>query len=357
MKSLILFFEYIYTVTEIPAVKYSLALGCIFLVYFFLQGTKKISIRFFQKISSRTSTSIDDLLVELSERTYRFVFLLISLTLTATLFGVSVYWEAIIFKLLSLALAIQITTWATIIFDKVLIYQLGKSAKQNIQSAIGIISIGGKFIIWLLFALLVLSNLGYNISALLAGLGVGGVAVALAVQTILSDLLASLSIILDRPFDVGDFIVVNDIMGTVEYVGIKTTRLRSLSGEQLIVSNADLISSRIKNYKRMNERRVVMTLTVPYETENSKLKKIPSLLKSTIESTPCTRFDRAHLADFADSSINFELVFFILDPDYNTHMDVKQECALKIIDEFEKEGIEFAYKTQSIYLQRTRSKN
>lgn len=206
--------------------------------------------------------------------------------------------------------------------------------------------------IWSFILLLTLDNLGVDITALVAGLGVGGIAVALAAQNILGDLFASLSIVLDKPFVVGDFIILDDYMGSVEKVGLKTTRVRSLSGEQLIFSNADLLSSRIRNYGRMFERRVVFSLGVTYQTSAEQLRRIPPIIREAIEANDHVRFDRAHFQQFGDFALVFEVVYYVLSPNYNVYMDIQQAVNLTLFERFAAEGIEFAYPTQTLYLSR-----
>jgi small-conductance mechanosensitive channel len=206
--------------------------------------------------------------------------------------------------------------------------------------------------VWGCIVLLALDNLGVNISTLIAGLGVGGIAVALATQKILGDLFASLSIIMDRPFVVGDFLVLGNEMGTVENIGLKTTRVRSLSGEQLILSNSDLLSSRIRNYGRMFERRIVGSFGVTYDTAFEKIRKIPKMVKTAIEAQEKVRFDRAHFKSHGASSLDFEYVYYVLSPSYNTYMDIQQAINLELHRRFLEEKIEFAYPTQTVYLER-----
>src|SRR5690606_22818733 len=184
-----------------------------------------------------------------------------------------------------------------------------------------------------LVLLLTLDNLGVDITALIAGLGIGGIAVALAVQNILGDLFASLSITLDRPFVVGDFLIVGEFLGSVEYIGIKSTRLRSLSGEQIIMSNADLLGSRVRNYGRMAERRVVFTNSFPYETPIDKIERIPSVIKQIIESEP---------------------VYYVLPPDYNKFADTQQAINLRLHREMEKMGVKFAIPVQRLLIEELR---
>jgi small-conductance mechanosensitive channel len=210
-----------------------------------------------------------------------------------------------------------------------------------------------KVLVWGLAAVFLLDNLGYKVSTVIAGLGIGGVAVALAAQAVLGDLFSYFAILFDRPFAVGDFIIVGDFLGTIEHIGIKTTRLRSLSGEQVVMSNSDLTGSRVRNYKRMERRRVAFTVGVTYETPTAKLREVPEVLRSAVEKAGDTAFDRAHFSAYADFSLNFETVYFVLSADYNRYMDVQQAINFAIKDEFEKRGIEFAYPTQTLILRKT----
>jgi len=194
-------------------------------------------------------------------------------------------------------------------------------------------------------------NLGFNVTTLVASLGIGGVAVALAVQNILGDLFASLSIALDKPFVIGDFIVVDDIAGTVEHVGLKTTRVRSLSGEQVVFSNADLLKSRIHNYKRLYERRVLFGFGVLYRTPPEQLAAIPPMVREIITGQVGTRFDRAHFKGFGASSLDFEVVYFVLDPDYNRYMDIQQAINLELVNRFAAAGVEFAFPTRTVHIE------
>ena len=214
-----------------------------------------------------------------------------------------------------------------------------------------------RILLWLILLLVALDNFGVNVTTLIAGLGVGGIAMALAVQNILGDLFASFSIVLDKPFVIGDFIIVGDYLGTVEYVGLKTTRIRSLSGEQLIFSNTDLLGSRIRNFKRMYERRVVFTIGVLYQTPVEKLETIPILIREIVESQKQVRFDRAHFKEYGTYSLNFEVVYWIKNPDYNVYMDIQQAINIALFRRFEKEGVEFAYPTQTLYFPPNRREN
>jgi small-conductance mechanosensitive channel len=202
-----------------------------------------------------------------------------------------------------------------------------------------------------LLLIIALDNIpGVEVTALLASLGVAGIAVALALQSVLADLFASLVIAIDKPFVINDFIIVGEFMGTVEKIGIKTTRLRSLSGEQVIFSNSDMLNSRIRNYKRMWERRIVFSIGVTYETPYEKLSRIPTIIQKVIEAQEKARFDRAHFASYGDFSLNFEIVYYVLSADYNEYMDVQQTINLAIFKLFEEAGISFAYPTRTLYV-------
>lgn len=206
------------------------------------------------------------------------------------------------------------------------------------------------FAIWIAGLLFLLDNLGFDITAVVAGLGIGGIAVALAAQALLGDLFSYFVILFDKPFELGDFLIFGDILGSVERIGVKTTRLRSLSGEQIIVSNSDLTSSRVRNYKRMESRRVVFRIGVVYGTSAEHLREIPSIIRSIVEREDTVRFDRAHFATYGDWSLQFEVVYIVASADYNLFMDVQERINLAIYDDFTAHGIEFAFPTQTIAL-------
>jgi small-conductance mechanosensitive channel len=205
-----------------------------------------------------------------------------------------------------------------------------------------------KGVVWMVALVFLVDNFGYDITTIITGLGIGGIAIALAAQTILGDLFSYLVIFFDKPFEIGDFIIVDDKMGTVEYIGIKTTRLRTLSGEQLVCSNTDLTNSRVHNYKRMERRRVVFNFGVVYGTPAEKLQKIPLMMKAAIEAQKLTQFDRAHFLSFGAYSLDFEVVYYVLSADYNQYMDIQQNINLQLFTQFEEAQIEFAFPTQTV---------
>ena len=213
------------------------------------------------------------------------------------------------------------------------------AASLNILRFVGIL------IVWVVAFLMLLTNLGVKIGPLVAGLGIGGVAIALAVQNVLGDLFASLSIALDKPFKIGDFLVVGEEKGTVEQIGIKSTRLRSLTGEMIVMSNGDLLKSRVRNYGLLYERRASFTIGIVYETPRELIPLVPGLIEEAIRAQPKTRFDRSHFKHFGDSALIYEAVYFVLDAEYNTYMDIQQAINLRLLEEFARRRIEFAYPT------------
>ena len=220
---------------------------------------------------------------------------------------------------------------------------------RAIVGSLGVIGFIVRVVIWAMVILLTLENVGVDVTALVAGLGIGGIAVALAAQNILGDLFASLSITFDKPFLLGDFLIVDDFLGSVEYIGIKSTRLRSLGGEQIIISNANLLNSRVRNYGRMMERRVVLTHGVTYETPLEDLEQIPRMIRSIIEAQPDTRFDRSHFARHGAASLDFETVYYVLSPDYNRYMDIQQAINFRLHHELAELGVNLPTRRRSFF--------
>ena len=209
-----------------------------------------------------------------------------------------------------------------------------------------------KAILWVVAVVLVLSNLGYNVSTLIAGLGIGGIAIAFALQNILGDLFASFAIYFDKPFQVGDYIIVDDDAGTVKHIGIKSTRIQSRQGEELIISNKELTEARVHNYKKMEKRRIVFTFGVIYETPTQKLKKIPNIIKEIVGKTETAEIDRVFFKEFGEFGLNFEIVYFLKSSDYALFVETQPKINLAIKDSFEKEGIEMAYPTQTVFVKK-----
>jgi len=255
-----------------------------------------------------------------------------------------------------IASLLQLGSWSNILIDFLIVKLLKSRMPENADNAItftgkNIIHFTAFSLIWLIVFLLCLDNLGFNVTALITGLGVGGIAISLALQNVFADLFASFSILLDKPFLEGDFIVIDDYLGTVEKIGLKTTRVRSLGGELIVVPNKELVESRIRNYKQMYNRRILFEIGVVYETSQEDLQAIPEIIQNIIQNQKDTLFDRCHFRSYADFSLVFEIVYYVLSADYTKYMDVQQAINFAIFEEFGKRGIEFAYPTQKLYQQ------
>ncbi len=299
-----------------------------------------------------TDGHFDDAVAELLHGTRRWFILAAALLLGAQTLTLPERLADLVTKFFVVAVLIQSGLWLHAGIGGWLRGHVDRRRATDATSATTAAILGfiARVVLWSLVLLLVLDNFGIDITALVASLGIGGIAVALAVQNILGDVFASLAIALDQPVVIGDFIVIGDVMGTVERVGLKTTHLRSLSGELIVLSNNDLLSSRIRNYKRMFQRRILFGFGVTYQTPPEKLRRIPELVREIIERDDLARFDRAHLATFGASALEFEVVYFVKDPDYNKYMDVQQRINMGLIEELGAAGVEFAYPTQTIHI-------
>jgi len=308
----------------------------------------------FKAWSQKTATTIDDFLFTIFDKNLiplfylgAFYIALKSLKLSTAISSIVNIASIVILTVVGLRFIISLinysleTYWAK--------KEVDVARQKNLKGIIIIL----KVIVWGIGITFLLDNLGFKISTVVAGLGIGGIAVALAAQTVLGDLFSYFIIFFDRPFEIGDFIIIGEYMGSIEYIGIKTTRVRSLGGEQLVFSNTDLTSSRIRNYKRMEKRRVVFKLGVTYQTSLSDMKAIPDIIKNVITNVNDTAFDRAHFAAYGDFSLNIEVVYYVMSGDYNKYMDIQQEINLEIMEEFEKRSIEFAYPTQTLFVEKT----
>lgn len=261
--------------------------------------------------------------------------------------------------LATLVLLVQSVVWFNVMIEHVVTEYRRKNIEEDAAGVMTMSAIGfiAKVVVWVVIGLLLLVNIGIEIGPLLATVGVAGLAIGLALQNVLGDLFASLSIVLDKPFVLGDFIVVDDKMGTVEDIGLKTTRLRSISGEQLIFGNGDLLKSRIRNYKRMQERRVAFRFGIAYQTPTEKLARIGELVREIVGKIDQTRFDRAHFLEFAENSLQFEVVYYVLLPDYNLYCNIQQTINLELIQRLAAESIEFAFPVKTVHIVNSGSPN
>jgi small-conductance mechanosensitive channel len=333
------------------------ALALVVLLALVLSVVKSRLARRLTRFAARTPSGVDDVVAEMLTRTSRLFPLAISIFVALAVVPLAPPVDRLARVAAMLLCLLQAGVWGSIALRGVIERRFaangGAPADTARAGVARLAAFGGRVLIWSLLVLVALANLGIDVSALIAGLGVGGVAVALATQNILGDLFASFSILLDKPFVPGDFVVVGDFMGTIEQIGVKTTRVRGLGGEQIVFSNNDLLQSRLRNYKRMSERRIAFQLGVVYKTELEKLREIPQMLRETIVAQGRTRFDRAHFASYGDFALKFEVVYYVLDADYNVYMDIQHAINLEIYRRFLSSGIEFAYPTQTLILQST----
>ncbi|HEY8358133.1 MAG TPA: mechanosensitive ion channel family protein [Ramlibacter sp.] len=329
------------------------ALGVATGSYLLMIGTLRLVTVRLRKLAERTKTTVDDLLVSVLSGTSRWLLLVAALLVGVGMLDLSDRWSARVGQLWFIAVAVQVALW----LGRAISLSVRRYEQKHREAGGGQMSASAtlltwflRTVLWAVILLAILSNLGVNITAFIASLGIGGVAVALAVQNILGDLFASLSIAVDKPFEVGDSISSAAGSGTVEYVGLKTTRIRSLSGEQIVVSNAELLKQPVQNYRRMQERRISFKFGVTYDTTPDVVEEIPRMVRELVEADDKLRFDRAHFVAFGDSSLDFEVVYYVLGPGYALYMDAQQRFNLRLLRKFVAQGIEFAFPTRTLHL-------
>jgi len=318
-----------------------------------LHLVKKVLVHRLGILAERTETRLDDVAVAALKATKRTVILVMGLYAGSTILALPPAADLFTTRAAIVTGLIQAAIWGNTALRAWLTDYYGTvdPARATSAAAVGFIA---RMVLWAVILLMILDNLGVNITTLVASLGIGGIAVALAVQNILGDLFASLSIVLDKPFVVGDFVIVDKFLGTVEYVGLKTTRLRSLGGEQLVFSNADLLKSRLQNMTRMSRRRVVFGFGVPYGTPTATLRAIPPLLTELVKAREQTTFDRAHFSGVGPAAYNFEVVYWVESPDYLVFMDIQQEIWLQLLDRLAELDVPLAFPTQTLHVRDAR---
>ncbi len=337
------------TVSDYIVCLFIFVLGIIFVRVF-----KRIVLQRLHKWAEATTTTLDDFLIGLVKTILVPLSYIGILYLSVNTLTLSPLLKRIVniigMAAVTIAIVRFLTSFVEYGFDVYIKTRKGNLVlKESLTGALKIIRV----LVWGIAIVFFLDNLGFKISAVIAGLGVGGVAVALAAQAVLGDLFSYFAILFDRPFEVGDFIIVGDYLGVVEHVGIKTTRISSLGGEQIVFSNTDLTNSRVRNYKRMRKRRVAFRIGVVYSTPLDKLKQIPKIIENIIKGIDDAIFDRAHFFSYGDFSLIYEIVYYVNGGDYNKYMDIQQEINFSIYKEFSDRGIEFAYPTQTIYVNKT----
>ncbi|AEW03373.1 MscS Mechanosensitive ion channel [Niastella koreensis GR20-10] len=326
-----------------------IAIGIVMVSWIVVRIVRVVLFKRFKDYSSRTRSTLDDFIVHLTEGALLPALYLGSLYAGITYLTLSPKVNKILHVVVLVVITFIIIKTITSALNYLINNALGNDAEdvEKKRQARGIILIIN-IVLWIIGLVFLINNLGYNITSVVTGLGIGGVAIALASQAILGDLFNYFVIFFDKPFEVGDFIIVDDKMGSIEYIGVKSTRIRTLSGEQLICSNTNLVNARIHNYKRMEKRRVVFTFNIVYNTSPDKVAKIPGMVKEIIQLQETTLFDRAHFSAFGQFSLTFEVVYYVLSADYNLYMDRQQAIYLAILNAFKKENISFALPTQTL---------
>lgn len=333
----------------------SIAIACLvaMLVYLAMATTVRIALKRLAKIAGRTTNRADDFFIEVLSGTSQWLMALAALLIGVGMLDLPDRWASRVGQLWFVALALQLALWA----NRAVTIGLRRYAERHATTGQGpqsaattLVSWGLRTLLWAVALLAMLSNVGVNITAFVASLGVGGIAIALAAQNILGDLFASIAIATDKPFEVGDFISLGGVSGTVEMVGVKTTRIRSLSGEQVVMSNTEMLKQTVSNFKRLRERRIVFGFGVTYDTTAGQAEAIPALVKGIIEASDKLRFDRAHFKKFGDSSLDYEVVYIVLDPAYGIYMDEQQRINLALMRELAAQGIDFAFPTRTVHV-------
>lgn len=329
-----------------------LGLGVALLTYTLVYGTKRLIVTRLTHYFARTPSKWDDILVHALGHTTHIFMLALAVTVAMRFIPHDKKYNLYVYRTFFVISMIQLAIWMNFIVDSIITNFINRKTRKNpaAASSISLIQLFSKFVILSVVILFTLHNLGINITTILAGLGVGGIAVALALQKILRDLFSSLSIVMDKPFVVGDFIIMDQYLGEVEKIGLRTTRLRSLSGEQIIMSNSEILATNIRNYKRMKERRIVFQVGLPLSSEPHELQKAVSLITEAVKSKSGTRFDRCHFQAIGRSYLDIETVYYVLSPDYNVYMDIHQAILLELLTTFRENGLTFVYPAQRIQI-------
>ncbi len=341
-----------YEVLGNTALRWLLATATLLGTIALLFVVKRAVVRRLSRMSERTTTLYDDVLVKVLDRTSPVTIAGAGLAAGARVLDLPGETDLWVGRALVVVLCVQLGRWLTDSVQRVLDTKQDPDRPPGQKTAGAAASFVTNLVVWTVVILVVLSNFGVEVSTLIAGLGIGGVAAALAVQNVLGDLFSAFSIYVDRPFDLADFVVVGDYAGNVEKIGWRSTQLRSISGEMIVLANSDLAQSRIRNFKRMQERRVVVQFGVEYGTPAAKVEAMPKMIREVVEAVEGVRFDRAHFKGYGDSSLDFETVFYVLAPDYTIFMDRQQAFLLGIYRRFEEEGLSFAFPTRTMHLVR-----
>ncbi len=335
--------------------KYFWAALIFLLVMIALKIFQKFLINRIKKITQKTKTGIDDIIVNAISDIHWPFYVLMSFYIAIKFLDVHNFIVQWSYYLLLIAIVYYIIRGLQEFIDYGTKLVIDKRKEEDDEMRLGIITVLNtiaKILLWVAAILIILSNLGYNVNSLIAGLGIGGIAVAFALQSILGDIFSSFSIYFDRPFRVGDFIVVGNYKGTVKRIGIKTTRIQSLQGEEIVIPNNELTQTKLQNFGVMKKRRVVFTIGITYETPLEKVKQVPKIIREAIEREKMTEVERIHFKALGDFALIFEAVFYINSKEYKDYMDIQQSINLFLMERFAQEKIEFAYPTQTLYVKK-----
>ena len=340
------------------ATPHAVALGVFLILAFAFRVLHSVVLLQLARLSRMTRTRFDDVLICVVRSVSGWSYTALALIIALRTLSWPGWFETALYASFLLVIFYEVIGALTILVNQAISRLVVKDVDGDgapdpgTETAGQMLSLVARIIFWTLGLLFVLSNLGIEITSLIAGLGIGGIAVGLALQSILGDLFSSFAIYFDKPFQVGDFIIVGEHMGTVERIGIKTTRLRALQGEEIVFANSELTSAQVHNYKRMAERRVVFSFGVRYETPYELVARIPTLVTDIVRNIDGARLERVHFAAFGDSALTFEVVYHVLAGDYTVYMDIQQMVNLRLLEVCAREGIEFAYPTQTLYIRK-----
>lgn len=319
---------------------------------------REVIVSYAKKLSQKTNSDVDDVFVEVAESIHSFFYTIVALYFSLQLFVLPSWLDTT-----ATTVFLVVVSWQVIrILGRFVQYGAERFIEKdedgdgeidpNAATASSMVRLLSQIVFWALGVIFILSNLGIEVTSLIAGLGIGGIAIAFALQSILGDLFSSFSIYLDKPFRVGDYIVIGDASGTVEKVGIKTTRIRTLQGEELVVPNGELTSSRIQNFKRMQQRRISTEFGVLYETPQELVARIPQIVRDAFDEVGEGRMDRVHFTSFGDSALIFSVVYYVDSSEYVDFLNIQEKFNLALMKRFANEGIEFAYPTQTLYVKK-----
>ncbi|MDP7477120.1 MAG: mechanosensitive ion channel family protein [Candidatus Peribacteraceae bacterium] len=339
-----------YQILENTVAQLGTAAAVFIAIFIALRVFRKHVIGNMVKMAGKTNTKVDDVVSGFLNSIKMPIYLLIAMFVALQGIHVPESLNLVVDVLILVIIVSQVIKLIEEVFCMVLSAQLQKTNKDAVIP--GIFRMAVRMVLWSIGFLLILSNAGVDITSLVAGLGIGGLAISLALQNILSDLFASFSIAIDKPFEIGDFIIVGEHKGTVKHIGMKTTRITALQGEEVVISNAELTTTRVQNYKKMQKRRIVFTFGCTYGAKADQMKKVSADVAKIIDDHDFAEVDRVHFNNFGDSDLQFEAVYYMTTSDYVKYMDTQQDINIQLMKYFEENNLEMAYPTQTLYVKK-----